>query len=329
MNKNDLVSFINFCLANGIDEIYCDQLSKEVFAAAFQGDDKNDVPIQSTSYIASTPTKSESEDLYKVKINSEAKKINTKINIDEDIVKKGEMFIKLVANTDHAISSLAYRFFQSNNMKNNQSSNFLSLSDIVEQARLLAAEAKDISSLRKIVEEFDGCNLKKMATNTVFGDGNPNADIMLIGEAPGNHEDLNGIPFCGDSGKLLDEMFLAIGLTRKELYISNVIFWRPPGNRRPTAEELAICRPFVERHLQLVKPKIIVLVGATAMESLLSTQEPISKMRGKFLDFAPEFLDYKAQTFTIFHPSYLLRQPTKKKVAWLDMLNLQNCLMEL
>lgn len=166
-----------------------------------------------------------------------------------------------------------------------------------------------------------------MATNTVFCDGNPDSDVMVIGEAPGNHEDLQGIPFCGDSGKVLDDMFRAINMTRKEnFYITNVIFWRPPGNRRPTDEELAICRPFVERHIELMKPKVLVLVGATAMSAVLGLNDPVSKIRGEMMDFAPSFLSKKIKTFTIFHPSYLMRQPMKKKVAWQDMLALEKFL---
>jgi len=149
----------------------------------------------------------------------------------------------------------------------------------------------------------------------------------VIGEAPGNHEDLQGIPFCGDSGKVLDDMFRAINMTRKEnFYITNVIFWRPPGNRRPTEEELMICLPFVERHIELMNPEVLVLVGATAMTAILGINDPVTQVRGKFMDFAPKFLSRKIKTFTIFHPSYLMRQSMKKKVAWQDMLALEKFL---
>lgn len=240
-------------------------------------------------------------------------------------------FIKPVFSTDNAISMLAKKA-QKNDQEttNNQtwqsldSGKLISLNDIVARAKSLAEGAKTLEELRQAVENFDGCNLKKMATNTVFCDGNPNSKIMVIGEAPGNHEDLQGIPFCGDSGKVLDAMFRAINMTRQnDFYISNVIFWRPPGNRRPTEEELAICRPFVERHIQLVMPRVVVLVGATAMTALLGINDPISSVRGKFMDFAPKFLPEAIKTFTVFHPSYLMRQSSKKKLAWLDMLNLE------
>ncbi|NBV06691.1 MAG: uracil-DNA glycosylase [Proteobacteria bacterium] len=209
------------------------------------------------------------------------------------------------------------------------SAQFISLNEIVAQAKKAAEAAKNLSELRKAVENFDGCNLKKMASNTVFSDGNSNSKVMVIGEAPGNHEDLQGIPFCGDSGKVLDAMFRAINMTRAEnFYISNVIFWRPPGNRRPTDEELAICRPFVERHIQLLNPEVLVLVGATAMSAILGINDPISSVRGKFMDFAPKFLPRKIKTFVIFHPSYLMRQSAKKKLAWADMLALEQFLKD-
>jgi len=234
--------------------------------------------------------------------------------------------IKNISSTSQALAELAKKN-QINSMENKLSNideKFLSLNQIIENARALSNKAQNIAELKEIVENFEGCNLKKMATNTVFSDGNPDSKIMIIGEAPGNHEDLRGVPFCGDSGEMLTAMLSAVNLTReKDYYITNVIFWRPPGNRRPTAEELAICRPFVERHLQLFNPKVIILVGATAMSAIIETSETISKIRGQFLDFSPQFLENKTKIFTIFHPSFLMRQPAKKRLAWLDMLNLQ------
>jgi DNA polymerase len=234
--------------------------------------------------------------------------------------------LKNISSTSQALAELAKKN-QINFMENklpNIDEKFLPLNQIVENARLLASKAKNIAELKEIVENFDGCNLKKMATNTVFADGNPNSKIMVIGEAPGNHEDLSGVPFCGDSGEMLTAMLNAINLTRdKDYYVTNVIFWRPPGNRRPTDEEQAICRPFVERHIQLFNPKVIILVGATAMNAIVDTSEAISKIRGQFLDFSPQFLENKTKIFTIFHPSFLMRQPAKKRLTWLDMINLQ------
>lgn len=232
-------------------------------------------------------------------------------------------FIKPVSSTSEALSAL------SNKAAFNESKEFESLNAIIAKAEKAANNAKDLAELRKELEGFDGCNLKKMATNTVFSDGNSDSEIMIIGEAPGNQEDLQGMPFCGDSGKLLDAMFGAINITRaKNCYITNVIFWRPPGNRRPTTEELAICRPFVERHIQLMKPKVLVLVGSTAMAAILGIKDPISKIRGEFMDYAPGFLENPIKTFTIFHPSYLMRQSSKKRIAWQDMLALEKFLQE-
>jgi DNA polymerase len=235
-----------------------------------------------------------------------------------------QSFIKPHYSTTEALSTLAKKFISTNIIPAQESEKFVMLNDIIASAKKLASASQTLAELRKAVENFDGCNLKKMATNTVFCDGNANSKVMIIGEAPGNHEDLQGIPFCGDSGKVLDEMLRAINLTRQEnFYITNVIFWRPPGNRRPTEEELAICRPFVERHIQLLNPEVLVLVGATAMSAVLGINDPVSSIRGKFMDFAPDFLAKKIKTFTIFHPSYLMRQPAKKKIAWQDMLALE------
>ncbi|MCE3255258.1 MAG: hypothetical protein K0R25_752 [Rickettsiaceae bacterium] len=200
------------------------------------------------------------------------------------------------------------------------------ISEIIAQADAMAKAAKNLKELEKAVRDFDGCSLKKMATNTVFADGNPDSEIMIIGEAPGNHEDLQGIPFCGDSGKLLNEMFKAIGFKRENLYITNTLFWRPPGNRRPTEDELAMCKPFVEKHIALMQPKLIVLMGATAMVDVLKINEPIGKMRGKFFDYQNEYLKKPIKTTVLFHPSYLMRQSSKKREAWMDLLGIKKFL---
>lgn len=241
-------------------------------------------------------------------------------------------FIKPHFSTNEALSTLAKKsqnIAVTNSAPEISEQKFVSLNEIIAQAKKAAEGAKNLAELRKAVENFDGCNLKKMATNTVFCDGNSNSKVMVIGEAPGNHEDLQGIPFCGDSGKVLDGMFRSINMTRAEnFYITNVIFWRPPGNRRPTEEELAICRPFVERHIQLLNPEVLVLVGATSMAAILGINEPISSVRGKFMDYAPKFLSRTIKTFVIFHPSYLMRQSAKKKIAWYDMLTLEQFLKD-
>lgn len=189
------------------------------------------------------------------------------------------------------------------------------------KARELANEAKTLAELEEAVRGFDGCLLKRTATKTVFADGNPNAEVMLIGEAPGAQEDVQGIPFCGASGQLLDKMLASIGITRKEnTYISNTIFWRPAGNRQPTPEETAICLPFVEKHIALIAPKLLILSGGTAVRTMLGNETAISRLRGKFYEYQNEYLPAPIKTALIYHPSYLLRQPQYKKQAWQDLL---------
>lgn len=182
----------------------------------------------------------------------------------------------------------------------------------------------NLIDLKKAVLEFEGCALKSTATNTVFSDGNPQAQIMFIGEAPGANEDAQGIPFCGDSGKLLDNILKSIGLTReKNIYITNTVFWRPPGNRRPSDDEIRICLPFVEKHISIINPKLIVLVGATALYSLLQIKEPISKLRQKYFKYTNQYLNHEIDITPIFHPSYLLRQASQKRLMWQDLLVMQ------
>ena len=202
--------------------------------------------------------------------------------------------------------------------------------DQVESAEInaqkIAAESKDLKSLYDSVMAFDGCPLKATANKTVFSDGAETADVMIIGEAPGANEDIEGIPFCGQSGKLLDQIFESISLTRKQnLYIANAIFWRPPGNRKPTNKELSICRPLVEKHIALINPKLIVACGSSALASLFPDMNiAITKVRGQFIDYQNQFLETKIKVMPIFHPSFLLRQPSRKRAAWEDMINIQN-----
>lgn len=232
-----------------------------------------------------------------------------------------------VNSLDNAIANLAKKNqLLVENISSNDDSNlkFIPIDELISNAKKIAKNCNTLDELKIAVEKFEGCNLKKMATNTVFCDGNPQSKIMVIGEAPGNHEDLQGIPFCGDSGNMLNEMLMSINLKREnDFYLTNVIFWRPPGNRRPTDEELAICRPFVERHIALFAPKIIILVGSTAMSAILGLKDPITKIRGEILDYQVDFLTSPSKIFTIFHPSFLMRQPMKKKIVWQDMLTLE------
>lgn len=190
------------------------------------------------------------------------------------------------------------------------------------RARALAREAQTIEELRQALASFDGCNLKTTAKNLVFADGNPAAKLMLVGEAPGRDEDIQGLPFVGRSGQLLDRMLAAIGLDRTNAYISNVIPWRPPGNRDPSPLETEICRPFIERHIELVDPAVLVTLGNPSTKLLLQTQTGIMRMRGKWAEHTTAGGKQVAAMPTL-HPAYLLRNPAHKKLAWRDFLEVK------
>ncbi len=178
---------------------------------------------------------------------------------------------------------------------------------------------KDLSELEIAIKNFNGCNLKNSAKNTVFADGNPNAKVMFIGEAPGKDEDIKGIPFVGLAGQLLDKMLFSIKLDRSKVYITNIIPWRPPGNRQPTTQEMLLCVPFIQKHIELVRPKILVLLGGTATKALLLLDEGIMKSRGKWHKYSSYGLANPILTRAIFHPAFLLRSPSYKKLAWEDL----------
>lgn len=201
-----------------------------------------------------------------------------------------------------------------------------SLAAHIAGAQQMANDAKTLEELREAVRAFDGCAIKKTATNTVFGDGNPQSKLMLIGEAPGADEDIQGIPFCGVSGKLLDKMLAAIQYDRSNYYITNTLFWRPPGNRAPSSDELAMCKPFVEKHVALIDPELIVLVGGIAAKSLLGTEQGITRLRGKNYTYRTPYKDKDYPVAVIYHPSYLLRQPVAKRVTWQDLLAIKQVL---
>ena len=191
-----------------------------------------------------------------------------------------------------------------------------------QDSRPLAKAADSLDALRAALESFDGCPLKKTATNLVFGAGDPNADIMFIGDAPGAEEDRKGAPFVGASGQLLDRMLAAIGLARESVYIANVLFWRPPGNRTPTSAETAACLPFVQRHIELVAPKVLVFAGRLAANTLLDRPEGIKRLRGKWYNYQSAS-GLSIPAIAIFHPTYLLNSPELKRLAWRDLLALQ------
>ena len=179
-----------------------------------------------------------------------------------------------------------------------------------------------LDELKQKMSEFKGCELYKSATNMVFSDGNPESKIMLIGEAPGHDEDLQAKPFVGRSGKLLDKMLEAINLSRDKVYIANIVPWRPPSNRKPTEDEIEICLPFIKKHIELIKPKALMLLGSTATYALFKNKEGISKIRGKWKDL--EINKLIIPTMPTFHPAFLLRQPGQKKYFWTDLKNLRD-----
>jgi DNA polymerase len=192
----------------------------------------------------------------------------------------------------------------------------------VARARELAREARTLDELREQLAAFDGCNLKFTAKNLVFSDGNPEADLMFVGEAPGRDEDIEGLPFVGRSGQLLNRMLAAIGRDRQSAYIANVIPWRPPGNRTPTPIETEICRPFIERQIELVAPKVLVTLGNPSTKTLLNTQVGIMRMRGNWQEHrTPGGVAIPAMP--TLHPAYLLRNPAAKKLAWRDFLEIK------
>ena len=186
-------------------------------------------------------------------------------------------------------------------------------------AREAAVSAATLEELRAIMERFDGCNLKSTAKQLVFADGNPEADLMLVGEAPGRDEDIEGRPFVGRSGQLLDRILAAIGRDRTSVYIANVIPWRPPGNRTPTPHETEICRPFIERQVELVAPKILVTLGAPSARTLLHASDGILRLRGNWQTHET-LTGLSIPAMPTLHPAYLLRNPAHKKLAWRDFL---------
>ena len=178
-------------------------------------------------------------------------------------------------------------------------------------------KAQNLQLLKKSILNIKNCELKKKATNIVFSDGNPNSKIMIIGEAPGANEDQEGTPFVGRAGILLNKMLMAINLNRSNVYISNIINFRPPDNRRPTEEEIKRYLPYISKHIEIISPKILILLGSTAMNALIGSDIVISKARGKWME--KQFGNCKTSVIITFHPAFLMRQPAQKKMAWIDL----------
>ncbi|WP_306149980.1 MULTISPECIES: uracil-DNA glycosylase family protein [unclassified Roseibium] len=198
---------------------------------------------------------------------------------------------------------------------------------VISMAREQASSTGSLADLRACLEAFDGCNLKRTAKSLVFADGNPNARVMFIGEAPGRDEDLQGKPFVGRSGQLLDRMLKAIGLDRSQVYIANTVPWRPPGNRTPTPQETEICRPFIQRQIELVNPDVVVFLGAASAKTLLGVQDGIRKMRGRWMTYP--VAGRQVAALATYHPAYLLRSPLEKRLSWRDFLSVKSKLSEL
>lgn len=198
--------------------------------------------------------------------------------------------------------------------------------DAVMAAREMAAQADSLDALKALLSEFEGCPLKATATNLVFADGNPDGRVMFVGEAPGRDEDLQGLPFVGRSGQLLDRMLAAIGLDRGQVYIANTVPWRPPGNRTPTPQETEICRPFIERQIHLADPDFLIPLGSPAAKMLFRTHQGITRIRGTWRDYQTGGRTIRAMAS--LHPAYLLRQPLQKRLAWRDFLSLKIALDE-
>ena len=182
---------------------------------------------------------------------------------------------------------------------------------------ILKDKVLNLQKLREKINDIKNCKLKENASNLVFSDGNPNSKIMIIGEGPGANEDKEGFPFVGRAGQLLDKMLHAINLNRKNVYITNVVNYRPPENRKPTEKEVERYLPYLKKHIEIIKPKIILLLGSTAMNAILKNADVISKMRGKWYEI--EINNLKIFSIVSFHPAYLLRQPDQKKFSWIDL----------
>ena len=196
--------------------------------------------------------------------------------------------------------------------------------DAAQSAREQARSAQSLAELEALLARFDGCGLKVTAKNLVFADGNPEGRVMFVGEAPGGDEDRIGKPFVGRSGQLLDRMLAAVGLDRTQVYIANVVPWRPPGNRTPTPQEVAICRPFIEKQIELADPDILVCLGGPSAQTLLNIRDGILKTRGRWFSYQTGRRDIRA--FATLHPAYLLRQPLQKRLAWRDFRALKRAL---
>ena len=197
-------------------------------------------------------------------------------------------------------------------------------SPIILPPKLSLGEINNLGDLRQALLAFDGCSLRQGANQLVFADGDPEARIMFVGEAPSAEEDRLGLPFMGQEGRLLEKMLAAIGLKRENIYLSNIVPWRPPGNRPPNAREVAALLPFIERQIELVDPEILVLLGQTAAQAILAKNESIGRLRGGWHEYATPGLSRPLAAIATFHPTYLLNTPSRKREVWQDFLQIKH-----
>ena len=199
--------------------------------------------------------------------------------------------------------------------------NIKKMKESIKNEKKIESKLTAINNLKSLIFNLD-CSLKDVATNLVLYDGNYDSNIMFIGEAPGANEDIDGKPFVGEAGKLLDKMLSFINLSRNNIYITNMVFWRPPGNRTPNDKEISICLPYTKKHIKIIKPKLLVLVGSIAAKNLLNSKEGITKISGKKHIYEDKENDLKIEARAIFHPAYLMRNPIEKKTMWDDLLEI-------
>lgn len=346
LEKQDLVKILQWHIDNGIDEIineeptdhfklYLDKKSKKNPTQKTNVNTEQTTVKSSVNHISNTIEQATTtqKSVQKTQINIEVKtkieeKSVTKVEIKKE---RGELFANHSSMTlQQALEKLEIKNRALMDKKNKQQeTNIMTPMEAMELSKKIANDMNTLEELEESIKNFEGCQLKQSATNTVFSDGCKDSKVLILGEAPGNNEDLQGIPFCGQSGQLLDNMFASINLERsKNLYITNTLFWRPPGNRRPTKEELEICRPFVEKHIALINPELIITTGSTAMSLILGEKISITKSRGTTFEYKNDYMEVSCKAIPFFHPAYLMRQPTKKREAWKDLLFIKDIVEE-
>jgi uracil-DNA glycosylase family 4 len=231
------------------------------------------------------------------------------------IKKTNTKFIKLIKYYSLINHNLIYENKAINRYKSNNN------------LAIKGSKGKELQELKQIIDSIKNCELKKNSTNIVFSDGNPNAKIMIIGEGPGANEDLEGVPFIGRTGELLDKMLSSISLDRDNVYITNVVNYRPPENRSPTEEEITRYMPFLNRHIEIINPKILILLGSAALNAVIGGKQVISDSRGKWINKKISRCDISV--IASFHPAFLMRQPDQKKLSWIDLKMIRKKILDL